>query len=81
LIAPLFKELRWSRATPDDVQVARTGNAVTFKSERFVWGVCLDLDGERPLADNFFDLYPDQGHTVLWNEAEDPRILRVGNLA
>jgi beta-mannosidase len=80
LVLPVFKDLRWPAATPGDVGVTRSGNAVTFKSERFVWGVCLDLDGERALADNFFDLYPGQAYTMLWGAEEDPVVLRVGNL-
>jgi hypothetical protein len=80
LVSPLFKDLTWPRATPADVRVTRSGNAVTFKAERFVWGVCVDLDGERPLADNFFDLYPGQAYTMLWSSSEDPVVLRVGNL-
>jgi hypothetical protein len=32
------------------------------------------------LADNFFDLYPGQAYTMVWDSAEDPVVLRVGNL-
>jgi beta-mannosidase len=80
LMLPFFKDMRWPSASPADVRITRSGGAVTFKADRFVWNVCLDLDGETPLADNFFDLYPGQPHTILWKGEEDPRILRVGNL-
>ena len=81
LVVPLFKDLKWSAAGPDDLRVTRDGNAVTFSSDRFVWGVCLDLNGEEALADNFFDLYPGQSHSIVWPREEAPSILRVGNLA
>ena len=80
LILPFFKDVKWPAATPADVAITRTGGAVTFKADRFVWGVCLDLDGETPLPDNFFDLYPGQAYTVLWKQDADPRILQAGNL-
>jgi hypothetical protein len=64
------------------VRVTRVagGGRVGFEAERFVWGVCLDLAGETPLADNFFDLYPGVPHEVEWHGDADPIILRVGNL-
>jgi beta-mannosidase len=80
LVGPFFKDLRWPATKIEDVRVTRSGGAVTFKADRFVWGVCLDLEGETPLADNFFDLYPGQAYSMAWRGADDPRILRVGNL-
>jgi beta-mannosidase len=80
LILPFFKDLRWPPATPADVKITRTANTITFQSDRFIWALCLDLHGETPLPDNFFDLYPNQPHTLLWNEDSDPKILRIGNL-
>lgn len=76
LILPLFKEMRWPRAR---VRAAcRDGKAV-FSSDVFAWRVCVDLDGERKLADNFFDLFPGQPHTIAWPYRTPPRILFVGN--
>ena len=49
------------------------------QSPTFAWGVCLDLDGEQPLADNFFDVYPGQPYAIDWPAALPPRILGVGN--
>ena len=57
------------------------GNAVTFTSNTFAWRVCLDLDGELPLPDNFFDLLPGIAYTLPWRaEWGEPKVLRVGNL-
>jgi beta-mannosidase len=80
LFVPLFKEMRWPAVTPADVRVTRVGDEVTFTCEKFAWGVCLDLDGETRLGDNFFDLFPGEGYTVAWREAVGPRVVRVGNL-
>jgi len=80
LCGPFFKDLRWPAATPADVRVARNGEIVTFEADRFVWGVCLDLDGETSLADNFFDLYPGQVYSIAWHGEHYPRIVRIGNL-
>ena len=71
-----FKEMIWPQA---DVTVALADGMARFSSPVFVWGVCLDLAGEIPLEDNFFDLYPGVEHLVPWPQAEPPRILHVGN--
>jgi beta-mannosidase len=81
LFLPLFKDLKWPAVSPGDVKITRTAGAATFQCDRFAWAVCLDLDGEVPLADNFFDLYPKIPHTIAWTRDEDPLIVRVGNLS
>ncbi len=46
----------------------------------YAWRVCLDLDGERRLADNFFDLLPGLPYELDWPpELGEARVLRVGN--
>ena len=75
--APLFKELHWPQAEVN-VQVVK-GQAV-FTAPVFVWGVCLDLDGEQPLADNFFDLWPGLPHSIPWSGSASPKVLFTGNL-
>lgn len=67
----------WQLAEPR-IEVACDGSSAIFKSPVFVWGVCLDLDGERPLADNFFDLFPGRPHSIPWPFQEEPKILRCG---
>jgi len=73
-----LKELKWPEAKVD-VQV-ENGQAI-FSADTFVLGVCLDLNGERKLADNFFDLYPGMEYRIAWNENAPPAILHTGNLA
>jgi beta-mannosidase len=68
--------MRW---TPAAVNVRVDDGRAVFSSEGFAWGVCLDLDGETALADNFFDVYPGQPYSIAWPHAEPPRILFTAN--
>jgi len=77
LFLPLFKDLKW---TPARVRVnVKSGRAV-FESDVFAWGVCIDLDGKKPLHDNFFDLYPGISYSIPWKEKRPPNVLKIGNL-
>jgi beta-mannosidase len=77
LFLPLFKEMEWPEA---HVTVRRSAKTAVFTSETFAWRVCLDLDGERSLEDNFFDLLPGLPYEIGWPaELGEPRVLRVGN--
>jgi beta-mannosidase len=76
LILPLFKEMAWPEAR---VRVRTEGGDAVFESDAFAWGVCLDLDGEEPLADNFFDVWPGVPHRVAWTRPEPPVVVRTGN--
>jgi beta-mannosidase len=77
LILPMFKELHWPKPA---LKVESDGKAATFTSPTFAWGVCLDLDGERPLADNFFDVWPGVPYSLPWSEGRPPQVIRTGNL-
>lgn len=77
LFLPLFKDLKWA-APHLKVRVAK-GKA-TFASDSFAWGVCLDLNGENLMPDNFFDVYPGIPHVIPWQGPAKPEILFVGNL-
>lgn len=74
---PLFKDLCWTRP---EVSIHVDDGRASFKSPNFVWGVCLDLDGDSSLSDNIFDLYPNMEYTIPWPQSKTPRILFVGNL-
>ena len=76
LFDQLFKDWAWPSAR---VRVKVKDGRATFTCDRFAWGVCLDLDGESPLDDNFFDIYPDQPHSIAWRSKTPPRVLHVGN--
>ena len=76
LFTERFKDTAWPAAKVT-VKVA-DGHAV-FRSPTFAWGVCLDLDGETPLADNFFDLWPGVAYRLPWSGRRPPTILKVAN--
>jgi beta-mannosidase len=62
------------------VQVTRAGDTAVFRSEGFVWGVCVDMDGEAPVADNLFDLLPGVDYPVPWPATlGEPAVLRTGS--
>jgi beta-mannosidase len=77
LMLPLFREMKWPAAR---VEVSVSGGKAVFTSHTFAWRVCIDLDGERPLDDNFFDVYPGIPTVLEWPETLGvPRILKLGN--
>ncbi len=78
LMLPLPVALAWQ---PACVSVRVADGMAIFTSPTFAWGVCLDLDGERDLADNYFDVYPGTPYAIPWPHTEPPRIIGIGNLA
>jgi beta-mannosidase len=77
LFEPFFKDLKWK---PARVSVSMRNGRAIFKSNVFAWGVCIDLGGEKPLPDNFFDLYPGVPYSIPWKSKQSPKVLKVGNL-
>ncbi len=76
-VAP-FKDLRWSKP---NISMERRENSIVFSSPVFVWGVCIDLDGEATLPDNAFDLLPGIAYEIPWAaDQPDPQIQRIGSL-
>jgi len=71
-----YKEMQWPKAA---IAAKLCDGRAIFACLQYAWGVCLDLDGEDPLADNFFDLYPGVAYVLPWKLAKPPRILCVGN--
>jgi beta-mannosidase len=72
-----FKDLEF---VPPRVNRVAKNDTLTLTSDAFAWGVCLDVDGELPLADNCFDLLPGIPYVIPWKAAlGEPRIVRVGN--
>ena len=77
LFLPLFKEMVWPQAR---VTVKCEGGQAVFTSDVFAWRVCLDLDGEKALPDNLFDILPGVPKVLDWPaELGEPVILRVAN--
>ena len=78
LFLPLFREMQWPRAR---VNVKLANGQAIFTSNTFAWRVCLDLNGERALPDNFFDIYPGIPTVLDWpRKFGTPKVIRVGNL-
>ena len=75
LCDPFFKEMKWRQ--PQVSVTLKNGSAV-FQSDVFALAVCIDLDGEEPLADNFFDLMPGIPYSIQWNKPTPPAIKQVG---
>ncbi|HEV2471186.1 MAG TPA: hypothetical protein VGS41_00870, partial [Chthonomonadales bacterium] len=72
-----FKDLRFGSP---NIRIERHSESVTFMSDQFVWGVCLDAEGEARLADNLFDLLPGIPYRVPWrHELGQPVIVRTGS--
>ncbi len=72
-----FKDLAFAAPTID---VARRGGEVVLTADVFVWGVCLDVDGDAAVPDNAFDLLPGVPYTLPWpGDAPEPRIAYVGS--
>jgi beta-mannosidase len=76
LFLPYLKDLKLEHA---NITMEISGEFAVFKSDAFVLGVCLDLNGGSSPADNFFDLYPDIPYKVNWAGSEVPEILFIGN--
>ena len=68
--------MKWLKAK---VSVTCKGGKAIFTSDTFAWRVCLDLDGEQPLADNFFDIYPGIPTVLPWpDNLAAPKVLLSG---
>jgi len=76
MFEPLFHEMAWPSAS---VEVVLRDGRVVFSSRTFAWNVCLDLDGEKRLADNLFDVYPGIEYSIPWADSQPPRVLYTGN--
>jgi beta-mannosidase len=61
------------------ISIKTDGDKAVFSSPFFVWGVCLDRDGESHVSDNCFDLYPGIPYGVRLNKGEKIRVVATGN--
>ncbi|MFP4382378.1 MAG: beta-mannosidase [Candidatus Sumerlaeia bacterium] len=72
-----WKDMVWPEAK---VNVRVENDEAVFRCDVFALGVSIDLDGEKKLPDNFFDLYPGMEYRIPWSESNPPEIKGVGNL-
>ena len=60
------------------IEISRQKGRICMTSDVFVGGVCLDLNGDRRLTDNFFDLYPGVPYFIAWDESYPlPKLLHL----
>jgi beta-mannosidase len=72
----IFREMKWLNAK---IRVTQKGGKAIFTSDSFAWRLCLDLNGEQDLPDNFFDIYPGIPTVLPWPEKlGKPKIVTVG---
>jgi len=72
-----FKDLKWVEAR---INVERKGEKAVFSSPTFVWAVCLDMDGEAPIADDVFDLLPGIEYEIDWpSDRPLPKVQRTAS--
>jgi beta-mannosidase len=76
LFTERFKNMNFLKPV---IKITRSKDLVTFISDVYVWGACIDTNGERKLSDNCFDLLPGIPYTIPWRDKENPRILFTGN--
>ena len=78
LVLPFFKEMHWPRNPM--IEIAWDGEIARFSCDQFAWNICLDLDGEMKLGDNFFDLLPGVAREIPWpRDLGAPAVLHTGN--
>ena len=77
LFCARFRDMTF--ASPQ-VTVTQEGDTVTLTCPVFAWGVCLDVEGEQPLADNCFDLLPGIPYRLQWLATlGEPAIAAIGS--
>ena len=73
-----FKDLALSPAPL--IEILPDAGNVVLSSPVFVWGACLDPEGQRGLPDDCFDLLPGIPYRLRWNAVwGNPAIVRTGN--
>jgi beta-mannosidase len=61
------------------VSIKQSGDKAIITSPVFVWGLCLDINGESDITDNCFDLLPGIPYVVNLGKDEKIEIRMTGN--
>jgi beta-mannosidase len=77
-LGPRLHELELSKT---EINVVCENGTAVFTSEVYAMGVCIDVEGETALEDNFFDLLPGIPKKISWTFEMPPVILGVFNNA
>ncbi len=71
-----FKDLE---LTKPQVTVNYSEDKAIITAPAYVWGLCLDIDGESDIADNCFDLLPGIPYTFSIKKGEKTEVKMTGN--
>jgi hypothetical protein len=71
-----FRDMKLSKS---NIKITYGKGSATFQSEAFVWGVCIDINGEKKIEDNCFDILPGIPYTIPWTEKAMPKVIFTGN--
>jgi len=61
------------------VSIKYDGDKAILTSPVYVWGLCLDIDGESDISDNCFDLLPGIPYTINLRQGEKVEVRMTGN--
>lgn len=61
------------------ISIEYSENKAIITSPVYVWGLCLDIEGESDISDNCFDLFPNIPYTVNLKKDEKVEVKMTGN--
>lgn len=61
------------------ISIKQSGDIAIITSPVYVWGLCLDIDGESDVSDNCFDLLPGIPYQVSIGKGEKVELKMTGN--
>ncbi len=71
-----FKELELSKP---QISIKYSDDKAIITAPAYVWGLCLDIDGESNIADNCFDLLPGIPYVIDIEKGKKVEVKRTGN--
>ena len=71
-----FKDLSLQKP---QVSIKQNGEKAIITSPVYVWGLCLDIDGESDISDNCFDLLPGIPYMINFGKGEKVEVKMTGN--
>lgn len=76
LLMSRFKDMKFEKP---QISIIHKGEYAILTSPVFVWGVCLDVDGDSSVTDNCFDLFPGIPYYVKMKNGEKITVKQTGN--
>jgi beta-mannosidase len=75
----LMEKFKNVKLEKPQISIQQKGNYVVLTSPVFVWGVCIDIDGEASVKDNCFDLLPGIPYYLKVEKGEKVSVKQTGN--